>query len=113
MTDYRDGGYVEEIGKIRDTHLGFEDHGMFSLCVDFDFGGSGQGFGHVCLVGEHGIDLIQAVLRACGVDRWESLKGRTLFVLREEPYGLIKGLKPLPFENGKGFVLTDEGVQKL
>ena len=41
---------VKQIGKIDGTHLGYEDHGMFTVNVNFDYGaGSHQGTGHICI----------------------------------------------------------------
>jgi len=34
-----------EIGRIRKVQFGVEDHGVLGLCIDFDFGGSVQGYG--------------------------------------------------------------------
>ena len=31
--------------KITSTHLGQEDHGIFTAWLQLDYGGSGQGFG--------------------------------------------------------------------
>lgn len=106
--------YLAEIGKIESTFLGIEDHGMFALSVGFAFKGSGQAFGLYSLdfVADDGVSwanrLIKAILSAADVDQWERLKGRTLYVLRPEPYGLIRGLAPLPTENGRGFVFGSE-----
>lgn len=38
-----------EIGKVRDVFFGIEDHGILTLNIDFDYGGSCQGTGHLCL----------------------------------------------------------------
>jgi len=84
--------YFLELGTIESTMLGKEDHGIFTYVLSFKFGGSGQGAGTLCLndpifFGTH----IQALLNFFG-GTWESLKGSRAFVLREEPYGLIRGL---------------------
>lgn len=106
--------YLSEIGKIENTFLGIEDHGMFALSVGFAFKGAGQSFGLYSLdfVADDGVSwanrLIKAILAAANVDQWERLKGRTLYVLRTESYGLIRGMAPLPTENGKGFVIGGE-----
>jgi len=39
-----------EIGKVRKASMGFEeDHGFFVITIDFDFGGSGQSYGPMCM----------------------------------------------------------------
>lgn len=105
------GGLHEQAGKIRHTHLGPEDHGIPTCWVELDFGGSGQGFGGYDLR-HYGYPLIGAILSACGVSRWEDLNGRIVVALRDDEFGAIIGLKPLPFEKGEGFVLRDGEVQK-
>lgn len=105
--------YTHEIGKIRATHLGYEDHGMFSLNVDFAFKGSGQGTGHIGL-GTLGNSiagpLIEAILKAAGVSTWERLVGRTVYVVRDGDRwnGRIVGMAPLPTEEGEGFVFASD-----
>lgn len=80
-----------------------------SLAVQFSYGGSGQGFGHIALgKGDESIagPLIEAVLRAAGVDCWEKLRGRTVYAVRDAGWnGFVRGMAPLPTEGGKGFVL--------
>ena len=106
----------EVIAKIESTHLGYEDHGIFSFNVSFSFGGSGQGTGHYVICSEKsdspndvaGIRIVKAIVDACGVDQWEKLKGRTVFVLKEPGWsGMIRGIAPLPTENGKRVVFKD------
>ncbi len=112
-------GYTEQIAKIRSTHLGREDHGIFTAILDLDYGGSGQGAGTYAL-DEYdeetherhgtagGMDFIIGILDACGVDSWEKVAGRTVLALREEGYhGKVVGLKPLPTEGGKQFLFAD------
>lgn len=97
--------YQHTIGKIQSTHLGYEDHGIFSLTVHFNYGGSGQGFGPICL-GDMASEITEAVLNAAGVDCWERLIGRTVYAVRDEGFsGLVRGMHPLPTEKGKGFIL--------
>lgn len=88
--------YTLNLGTINYTHIGPEDHGIFSVNVDFSFGGSGQGTGHYSL-GEHGEYLgtfVKNFLDVVGVDEWEKLRGRSVFVLRRADDGwggTIKG----------------------
>jgi hypothetical protein len=97
------------IAKISGTHLGFEDHGIFSVTIMFNFGHSGQSFGPYATTDTN---IIVAILNACGVRSWEQLKGRTVYAVHDDGYnGLIRGIAPLPTESGKGFVVTTEGVE--
>jgi hypothetical protein len=101
----------ETIAKIDGTFLGFEDHGIFTAIIYFDYGDGGhQGGGTYSLSsrgkGAHGgIDHLMGILNACGVDSWEKLKGRTVFAIREDGWGgTIRGIKPLPTEPGKEYM---------
>ena len=110
----------EKIGKIESTMLGVEDHGIMSFYLMFNFGGSGQGFGGYSLddydkneeqrIGTAaGLDLIMGILKACGVGKWEDIKGKTMYALYDkEDYGeMIKGIKALPFEKGGMFLINE------
>jgi hypothetical protein len=112
---------IRDIAKIERTHLGYEDHGILTAGLHMSFGGSGQ------LVGGYGFDSppdrdagetrrkgtafgcewIARCLRACGVDAWEKLVGRTVYVLRNEPYGQPVGIEPLPTEKGERFMFRE------
>jgi len=108
--------YEEVIARIESTHLGYEDHGIFSLNVRFSYGGSSQGSGHYAICSKNsndprdsaGIRLVKAIVDACGVEKWEDLKGRTVFVLKEPGWsGMVRGIAPLPTERGKRVVFKD------
>ena len=110
----------KRIAKIKDTQLGFEDHGIFTATLYLDYGGSSQGAGLRMLsysppperepIGSSkGIDHLMGILSACGVDSWEKLKGRTIYAFFDndnynEP---VKGLGPLPTEKGKDFIFDE------
>lgn len=114
----------EAIAKIESTHLGYEDHGIFTLLLNVNYGGSGQSIGFHSLdnpsptgkgrVGtRYGMEYIMRVMSACGVSKWEDVKGRTIIVLKRDNswHSEILGLKPLPTENGKSFLFSDlEGI---
>ena len=91
-----DKEYVLELGKVKDTHIGMEDHGIFSVNVNFEFGGSVQGTGHYG-TGENGEFLgvfVKNFLKLFGdYTTWEDLRGKSVFVLREENnrFGMIRG----------------------
>ncbi|KKL69476.1 hypothetical protein LCGC14_2114580 [marine sediment metagenome] len=110
----------ERIGKIESTMLGFEDHGIPTFYLQFDFGGERQGFGGYAWGEDNkelkqiegtaaGADLILSILKACGVDTWEEIAGKTMFALYDsEHYGqTIKGIKALPFEDGGTFLIRE------
>lgn len=73
---------------IERTMLGFEDHGLLTIDLLFDYGGSHQGYGGYVLDGKplepHGGRVptelpgvaIAGILRALDVDCWEKLVGQ-------------------------------------
>ena len=112
----------EKIAKITDTLLGYEDHGIFTVILTLEYGGgSAQGAGMYSLDQYDketkqrygtaaGMDFIIGIIRACGVDQWEKIKGRTVVAImdRDDDWGgKVIGLKPLPTEGGKEFLFTD------
>lgn len=108
----------QRIAKIESTFLGFEDHGILTAFVRFDYGGAGQALGPRCFGSTNegdepekwwdghaaGMDFIRRVLLACGVDQWEHLKGRTVLVTAT--YTEIQRIDPLPTERGEPFDIT-------
>lgn len=117
--------YRQEIAKVESTRLGYEDHGIFTCSLHVTYGdGLHQGIGQACLddkplegPGEKrrgtafGHEWIARILRACGVDCWEKLPGRTIFVLTNpEKTGFQKevlGIENLPTEPGERFLFAD------
>lgn len=101
------------IAKITDTFLGYEDHGILTIMLTVDYGGSGQGVGMYDL-GSDSRDArpgewdrwIRGVLSACGVRQWERIRDRTIMVLIEG--GVPSGIKPLPTEDGRPFFFKEE-----
>jgi hypothetical protein len=87
--------YAGQIGTIRSTRLGYEDHGILTANIDITFDGGGIGVGGFCLdepaekgnykAGRrgtaYGLDHIIRFLETVGVDRWEDLPGRQVIVL--------------------------------
>jgi hypothetical protein len=87
-----------ELGKIEDTFLGYEDHDIFTFWLYLDFGGSVQGFGGYGLdtpkhdenkkfIGRFGtatgMGVIISILKAVGVNKWEDLPGKVIWIKRE------------------------------
>lgn len=92
------------IAKIERTHLGYEDHGIFSITVMFNYGGSSQGFGPIGFSEE----VVKAIVDSAGP--WEDLVGRTVMAIRDDGHnGLVRGIAPLPTERGEGFILGPDG----
>lgn len=128
MTNYR-----RDIAKITSTMLGVEDHGILTVWLTVDYGGSGQGIGGYSLDGPthdddgkflgrvgsaFGMEFVARTMRACGVDKWEDLKGRTIYVLQDLPddesaWGTSKvvGIENLPTERGERFIFADLAVE--
>jgi len=113
---------IKELGIVKSTHLGWEDHGIFSFMIDFDFGGTGQGFGNYSLdtfdkiqdkrVGTaFGLAIIMKILEVAKVNKWEDLVGRELYVIRDEPMGFIRGLEAPKYRGGKRF-RVDELIEE-
>lgn len=89
---------------IEDTMLGFEDHGIMTCFLHFDYGDAGhQGFGgygldepkkdsegkHIGRFGSaYGMEFIKQILETVGVEKWEQLKGKYVRVrFSEKPSG--------------------------
>jgi hypothetical protein len=109
-----------EIAKIESTFLGYEDHGILTAYIQLQGGSWGQSCGGMMfswrpgggpeLFVDAGMAFVSGVLRACGVDNWEKLVGRTVFALRNRPYEKIINLRPLPTEKGKEFLFSEIDV---
>ena len=114
-----DPRFTRQIAKADRLFLGYEDHGILTCTVMFDGGGWGQGtpgYGFDehdeetksrVVTSPFGLAFIARLMQAFGVDEWNKIKGRTIFVLRQEPFGPIVGLHPLPTEKGKRFVFEE------
>lgn len=112
---------AKELARVESVFLGIEDHGIFTMVLHLDFGGSHIGFGGFFLghrpEGEDrargtaaGADFICAMLDLFGVDDIKKLVGRTCFVLHEKSIVSatdIIGLELPAFDGGKRFI-TDE-----
>lgn len=123
MSEYR-----KDLAKITSTMLGYESHGILTCMLMVDYGGLCQGVGNYsfdqpvhdeggAFVGRfgtaYGMEFVARVIRACGVDTWEELKGRTIFVLQDldaENSGWgsssVVGIENLPTERGERFVFS-------
>lgn len=109
-----DNDREQRIAKIDSSFIGFEDHGLLTVTLGFDYGSSHQGIGGRAfgsmtedepekwqLGHEMGMDFIRRLLLACGVDQWERIKGRTVFVTCD--WSNVYRIDPLPTEKGEAF----------
>ena len=113
--------YERELGKIVETYLGVEDHGILTATLGIDFGGAQQGIGGYFLDAydatresrhgtAEGMEFVRRLLKACGVEQWEKLRGRTVYVLRKQGegrWGAIVGIENLPTESGERFLFEE------
>lgn len=99
----------EQLAKVNRADLGFEDHNIFGVNIDFNYGGSGQGTGWYSLKGEWGTEFLKRTLQACSVREWKDLPGRQVYVIRssDDWDAKVVGIKPLPFDKGKEFLFSD------
>lgn len=100
-----DDGLTRTVAKIERTFLGFEDHGILTGYLHVNYGGAGQGVGGYA-IRSVAADYIAWTLGACGVDNWEKLVGRTIYVLTDADRRVV-GIEPLPTEPGQRFFFPD------
>jgi len=68
--------------KIERTHLGFEDHGMFTAILHMAWDGGGQGFGLHILSEPEVLDRwIKGIMKTVGVSTWEDIAGKEVYML--------------------------------
>jgi hypothetical protein len=89
--------YGGQIGTIKSTRLGFEDHGILTASLGVEWQGGGVSVGGFCLdepkdregrdftrTGTaYGLDYIIRTIETVGVERWEQLVGQQVIVLFE------------------------------
>lgn len=107
----------KELGIISSTELGFE-HGVLTFMLTLDFGVSSQGFGGFCLddrtwhtepnyiPGVTGAGVIAEILKAVGVQRWENLKGKEVFAIRNDK-DTIYAIEAPKYRNGGKFDIEE------
>ena len=113
---------LKELGKVTSVSLGTQDHGVLTLWLNIDFGGSGQGFGgftmddksdeeeygdrigHAC-----GTDFILRLLRLFDVHSLEEIVGKPVYAIRDKEglAGTIIGLETPKFDGGRKFLVED------
>lgn len=110
----------KQLGKAGKPDLSIEDHGILTLFVSIDFGGSSQGFGGYSLdtwdkkldrrVGTSaGMDWILRLLAMFGVSRLEEITGRPVYALKKSDgwNETIIGLLTPDFDGGRSFIIED------
>jgi len=106
---------TEKIAKITGTFLGYQDHGILTAMLDLDYGGGScqstpglfcdERLGHDTDFKRrgtaYGMEFVARLMRACGAQRWEDIKGRTVIAIID--HDRVVGIKPLPTERGTPF----------
>ncbi len=111
---------LRELGKVKEVFFGREGHGLMTLWVHVDFGGTGQGFGGYGLdsfdkkrdrrVGTAGgLDLVMRLLDLFDVDSLDKIKGRPVYALRDSETwnSPITGLETPAFDGGKRLLVAE------
>ena len=62
------------------TFMGFEDHGIFTIRLDFHLGG--LMYDSLLVIGDRAADCIPAILDTVGVPNWESVAGESVALQR-------------------------------
>jgi hypothetical protein len=108
---------AKEIARVDAVRLGLA-HGMLTLELGLDFGGTHVSFGGYELdawdpskkrrVGHPaGCDFVLRLFRLFGVDELDAITGRVVYALRDEPGGPIVGLESPPFDGSRRFLIAD------
>jgi hypothetical protein len=111
---------TKTIARVDEVWLGIEDHGVFTVHIGWDYGGTHQGTGHLCLdewdrdtekrtSGPEGITFLRRLCEVFGVSEFTKIKGRTIYVLRDsDEWGSRPlGFEQLPFNGGKTFLFSE------
>jgi hypothetical protein len=113
MTD----GQYRQNAIIESTLLGWEDHGIFTFTLRFNYGTGGQSGGNLCLsysprdldhelFSPIAMPLIAQVMKTVGVREWEQIKGKHIVVLTDKPYGMVVGIAPF-LGDGRDLIFKD------
>ena len=88
--------YVAKLARVTDTHIGYEDHGILSINIQFEGvgGGWGQGTGHRFADRPNRMfPWVKAFIDFFGkYGTWEAIKGQEVYILSEDGFGAIEGL---------------------
>lgn len=118
--------YQAHVATIERTHFGSEDHGIVTAYLHLKWGSSGIGVGGMCLdspkkdesgkylrrIGSaYGLDHLMQLMATVGVDSWEKLPGKRVFVLfPNNGWGSIaSGIANI--DTGKAFILKEHSEE--
>jgi hypothetical protein len=112
MTEFKK--LKEELAKVENADLGMQKDGnIFGFKICF----SNQCFGPIMLCSKdendeqyipaRGYAMIEDLLRLFDVDKFEQMRGKICFVLRDSERGMIVGLRTPEFETNKVFLLKN------
>lgn len=98
ITDSNGQEWSAEVMRIKNTRLGIEDHGICTAYLHCKGNGVGTGVGGYSLddkPSEHfggrrigsayGLDWIMEVCKTIGVEAWEDLPGKAIYILYDKP----------------------------
>ncbi len=99
--------------RIARTDLGYQDHGIFTIGLYFEWGSGSQGmpgwsFGRGDAEDKVGA-FVRRVLAVVGVSRWEAVAGSSVYVLRAG--GVIRGLASVDDDGQRVFIAADLFVE--
>lgn len=120
--------YSAEVMRVRKTSLGIEDHGIWTAYLHCEGDGTGTGVGGYCLDDKpdgrepgsrrkgsaYGLDWLMQVVGIIGVDKWEDLPGKRIYVLYPEKghWGqTAKGIANI--DTGKALIFEDHAREWL
>lgn len=95
--------YQAELASVESTHLGYEDHGIGTAILTFTGPGWRQANEPRGLSDydketkrqrgtAYGFDVVLRVIEVLGVDAWEKIAGKRVYVLRVDGRGPIVGI---------------------
>jgi hypothetical protein len=115
--------YTAHIATIKNTRLGYQDHGIMTAELDLRWTGAGVWAPGYCLDQPdraedaepgtregtaYGLDHVIRILEAVGVSKWEDLTGRKVFVLFPEGGGWGSSAAGLAnIDTGKAFIFKE------
>lgn len=111
--------YKAEFAVIDEVHLGYEDHGVYSVHIGWVMGSSHHGTGHLALTykergsDEHVVNpnVAQFIVRMMECfGNWDNIKSKECLALykKDSEYsGRALGLAPLPNRNGRPFIFSE------
>lgn len=103
---------IEKLGRIESTNLTIDRRGIMTINLDFNFDGRYDSFPHYSLDSREstplkmGMDLIISIIKACGVDSWENVKGDFVYGLFDDETGMMEGIKATSYKGGQ-FLISE------